>query len=40
MTVPARRTAAVYRVIVVPLTSSGHGRGASRAQIVAGLRRR
>jgi hypothetical protein len=40
ITIRARRTAAVYRVIVVPPRSSGHVRGVSREQSVAGLRRR
>ena len=40
MTLRARRTTSVYRVIVVPPRSSGHARGASRTQRVAGLRRR
>lgn len=40
MTLRARRTAAVYRVIVVPPRSSGHARGISRSQAVGGLRRR
>jgi len=39
ISIRARRTAAVYRVIVTPLRSSGHSRGISRAQRVAGLRR-
>lgn len=40
ITVRARRTAAIYRVIVVPPSASGHARGVSREQLVAGLRRR
>ncbi len=40
MTLRARRSASVYRVLVVPPRSSGHARGASRVQRVAGLRRR
>lgn len=40
VTIAARRTAAVYRVVVVPPSSSGHARGISREQRVAGLRRR
>lgn len=40
MTIRARRTAGIFRVIVVPPRSSGHARGISRSQVVAGLRRR
>ncbi|MDP2710940.1 MAG: fibronectin type III domain-containing protein [Solirubrobacteraceae bacterium] len=39
ITIAARRTASVYRVIVTPLSSSGHARGVSREQPIAGLRR-
>lgn len=40
VTIRARRTAAAYRVVVVPAPASGHARGESRVQLVAGLRRR
>ena len=40
VTVSARATAARYRVIVTPPSSSGHARGISRKQRVGGLRRR
>ncbi len=40
VTIRARRSAAFYRVVVVPSPSSGHARGTSRVQLVGGLRRR
>jgi hypothetical protein len=40
MTISARRTAAYYRVVVTPLASSGHARGASELRHVAALKRR
>ncbi len=39
MTIAARRTAAVYRVIVTPAGSSGHARGVSGLRHLSGLRR-